>query len=35
MKINSVLGPIKVDDLGSTLIHEHLGIGWPGWELDH
>ena len=35
MAINSVLGPIKVEDLGSTLIHEHLGIGWPGWELDH
>lgn len=35
MTINSVLGPIKVEDLGSTLIHEHLGIGWPGWELDH
>jgi phosphotriesterase-related protein len=34
MAINSVLGPIKVEDLGSTLIHEHLGIGWPGWELD-
>lgn len=35
MPINSVLGPIKVEDLGSTLIHEHLGVGWPGWELDH
>jgi phosphotriesterase-related protein len=34
MKVNSVLGPIAVGDLGSTLIHEHLGIGWPGWELD-
>ncbi len=35
MAINSVLGPIKVEDLGSTLIHEHLGVGWPGWELDY
>lgn len=35
MAINSVLGPMKVEDLGSTLIHEHLGVGWPGWELDH
>ncbi len=35
MKVNSVLGPIAVEDLGTTLIHEHLGIGWPGWELDH
>lgn len=35
MAINSVLGPIEVEDLGSTLIHEHLTIGWPGWEMDH
>lgn len=35
MAINSVLGPIEVQDLGATLIHEHLGIGWPGWEHDH
>ncbi len=34
MSINSVLGPIDVKELGSTLIHEHLGIGWPGWEFD-
>ena len=34
MAINSVLGPIQVEELGTTLIHEHLGIGWPGWELD-
>ena len=34
MAINSVLGPIQVEQLGTTLIHEHLGIGWPGWELD-
>jgi len=35
MKINSALGPIDVESLGTTLIHEHLGIGWTGWELDH
>lgn len=35
MSINSVLGPIDSADLGSTLIHEHLGIGWMGWEIDH
>ncbi len=35
MEINSVLGPINVESLGTTLIHEHLSIGWPGWELDH
>lgn len=34
MAINSVLGPIKPEDLGATLIHEHLSIGWTGWELD-
>ncbi len=34
MTINSVLGALKPEDLGFTLIHEHLSIGWPGWELD-
>ena len=34
MTINSVLGPINPDDLGFTLIHEHLSVGMPGWELD-
>ncbi len=34
MTINSVLGPINADDLGFTLIHEHLSVGMPGWELD-
>jgi phosphotriesterase-related protein len=32
--VNSVLGPIDTADLGVTLIHEHLLIGWPGWEKD-
>ena len=32
--MNSVLGPIDTSDLGVTLIHEHLLIGWPGWEKD-
>src|SRR5437899_7794181 len=32
--INTVLGPCKPDDLGVTLMHEHLLIGWPGWETD-
>lgn len=35
MAINSVLGPIDVSELGTTLIHEHLGIGWNGWEMDY
>lgn len=34
MPVNSVLGPLKSEDLGFTLIHEHLTVGWPGWELD-
>ena len=32
--INTVLGPCKPSDLGTTLMHEHLLIGWPGWETD-
>ena len=32
--INTVCGPISVDDLGVTLMHEHLLIGYPGWEAD-
>jgi len=32
--INTVLGPIHPDDLGLTLIHEHLTVGMPGWECD-
>jgi phosphotriesterase-related protein len=32
--IQTVLGPISADQLGTTLMHEHLLIGWPGWEND-
>ena len=32
--INTVLGPITPADLGVTLMHEHLMIGWSGWEGD-
>ncbi len=32
--INTVCGPISVDDLGVTLMHEHLVIGYPGWQAD-
>ena len=32
--VNTVTGPISVDALGPTLIHEHLVIGFPGWESD-
>jgi len=32
--VQSVLGPIDLADLGRTLMHEHLLIGYPGWEAD-
>ena len=33
-KINTVTGPISVNGLGVTLMHEHLVIGFSGWESD-
>jgi phosphotriesterase-related protein len=32
--VNTVTGPVAVDELGVTLMHEHLLIGYPGWEAD-
>ena len=32
--INTVTGTITTDKLGTTLMHEHLLVGWAGWELD-
>ncbi len=32
--IQTVTGPIQPDELGPTLMHEHLLIGFPGWEAD-
>ncbi len=32
--IQTVTGPIAPQDLGRTLMHEHLLIGYPGWESD-
>jgi phosphotriesterase-related protein len=32
--VNTVNGPIRVEDLGVTLMHEHVLIGYPGWEAD-
>jgi phosphotriesterase-related protein len=34
VRINTVTGTIGVDELGRTLAHEHLLIGYPGWEAD-
>ena len=32
--VHTVLGPRSTSDLGVTLMHEHLLIGWAGWDLD-
>ncbi len=32
--VNTVMGPISADNLGLTLMHEHLVVGLPGWECD-
>ena len=32
--IQTVTGPVAVSDLGRTLMHEHMLIGYPGWESD-
>lgn len=32
--VQTVLGPKKASELGRTLVHEHLLIGWPGWDAD-
>ncbi len=33
-QVNTVCGPIPLAGLGVTLMHEHLLIGYPGWEAD-
>jgi phosphotriesterase-related protein len=33
-EIRTVTGTVAADDLGRTLMHEHLMIGYPGWESD-
>lgn len=30
--VQTVTGPCAPDQLGQTLMHEHLLVGWPGWE---
>ena len=32
--INTATGNCTAGDLGITLMHEHLLIGWPGWDSD-
>ena len=33
-KINSVLGPISPEQMGPTLMHEHMVLAYPGWDAD-
>lgn len=32
--IQTVTGAIDAEALGTTLMHEHLAVGWPGWEAE-
>ncbi len=32
--IQSTTGRCRPDELGMTLVHEHLLIGFPGWQMD-
>lgn len=34
MQVMSVTGPVAAEDLGLTLVHEHITVGMPGQELD-
>ena len=34
MRVNTVTGPIDSSALGRTLMHEHLQVGFPGWDVD-
>ena len=34
MQVQTVTGPISLDQLGRTLMHEHLFIAFPGAEFD-
>ena len=32
--VQTATGPITPGNLGRTLMHEHLVIGYPGWDAD-
>jgi phosphotriesterase-related protein len=32
--VETVTGPVPIESLGRTLMHEHLLVGAPGWEFD-
>lgn len=33
-KVNTVLGPVPTSELGRALLHEHVFLANPGWEID-
>lgn len=33
-RVHTVTGAVDIGELGRTLMHEHLLIGYPGWEAD-
>lgn len=33
-RVNTVLGPVPTEELGLVAVHEHIGYGMPGSELD-
>ncbi|GAA4708822.1 phosphotriesterase-related protein [Promicromonospora umidemergens] len=33
-RVNTVLGPVAAEELGVVAVHEHIGYGMPGSELD-
>lgn len=35
VKVETVLGSIRPDAMGITLIHEHMVFGFPGWQGDY
>src|SRR5262245_58763442 len=32
--VHTVIGPVAADALGTTLMHEHLLVGYPGWQAE-
>jgi phosphotriesterase-related protein len=32
--VHAVTGPVRSDALGTTLMHEHLMVGYPGWQAE-
>ena len=34
MQVNTTAGKLPVAELGRTLVHEHVAVGFPGWYLD-